>query len=112
MSNEQLKMLLDALQSLGAEGKTAFVWWLAADRIIGPAMSACAFVAVVWIVARTVMAVVRYLNPPTSPDIGRVAQAYEAVRAMWLYGAGGQDVEAHKLFKQVEEFAKKKGVNV
>ena len=32
MNTEQLKMLLDAMQSLGAGGKEAFIWWLAMDK--------------------------------------------------------------------------------
>jgi hypothetical protein len=36
METEQLKMILDALQSLGAEGKEAFIWWLVLDKTVGP----------------------------------------------------------------------------
>lgn len=32
MSTEQLKMLLEAMQSLGAGGKDAFIWWLVMDK--------------------------------------------------------------------------------
>ena len=32
MSNEQLQMILNALQGLGVEGKSAFIWWLLLDK--------------------------------------------------------------------------------
>ena len=32
MSTEQLQMILNALQGLGVEGKSAFIWWLLLDK--------------------------------------------------------------------------------
>jgi hypothetical protein len=49
MDKEQLKMVLDALQSLGAEGKDAFIWWLVMDKTIAP---------VAWLVTLCVLALI------------------------------------------------------
>lgn len=34
MKTEELKMILDALASMGAAGKDAFIWWLVADKVL------------------------------------------------------------------------------
>lgn len=34
MKTEELKMLLDALTSMGSAGKEAFIWWLVADKVL------------------------------------------------------------------------------
>lgn len=49
MDKEQLKLVLDALQSLGAEGKDAFIWWLVMDKTIAP---------VAWLVTLCVLALI------------------------------------------------------
>ena len=55
MSTEQLKMLLDAMQSLGAGGKEAFIWWLAMDKglpVVGWLLTLFAIVVVARLVIR------------------------------------------------------------
>ena len=55
MSTEQLKMLLDAMQSLGTGGKEAFIWWLAMDKglpVVGWLITLYAIVAVARLVIR------------------------------------------------------------
>lgn len=34
MNTEQLKMILDALQSMGVTGQSAFIWWLVIDKLV------------------------------------------------------------------------------
>lgn len=46
MNTEELTILMDTLRSLGADGKTAFIWWLVFDKLI-PAIG--------WVIAVCVM---------------------------------------------------------
>lgn len=36
MSEAEIKMIVDMITSLGAEGRTAFIWWLVLDRLVSP----------------------------------------------------------------------------
>jgi len=33
MNTEQLQMVINAIQTLGIEGKSAFIWWLVLDKL-------------------------------------------------------------------------------
>jgi hypothetical protein len=33
MNTEQLQMIVNAIQTLGIEGKSAFIWWLILDKL-------------------------------------------------------------------------------
>lgn len=50
MTTEQLQMILDALQSMGAGGKEVILWWLLADRVL-PVFVALALIVAVYRVA-------------------------------------------------------------
>lgn len=54
MDTEQLRMILDTLATMGAEGKSAFVWWLVIDNATP--------VVVVSIIAATVAYVARLVH--------------------------------------------------
>lgn len=110
VSNEQLKMILDALTSMGAEGKEAFIWWL----ITNGALPVFGWVACVLIAALVIRSVVLRLNPPPErkhPSLGAAQDAYEAARRAWLYSddQGGLS-SAYKLYEAAEAYAKAKGL--
>lgn len=54
MDTTQLQMILTALESLGAEGKGAFIWWLVLDKglpVIGWLLALC---GVLWIARQVI----------------------------------------------------------
>lgn len=112
MSTEQLKMILDAMRSLGEGGSEAFIWWLLADKVF-PYMAGASIVAMG---AYTVLRIVRHLNPTPGSNhqpLPRLAAAREAVRQLWLYddGATKEQTEAtYNLYQAAEAIAKTRGL--
>lgn len=51
MNDAQLKMVLDAMASMGAAGKEAFIWWLAMDKAL-PVLGWIVFIVAAALVAR------------------------------------------------------------
>jgi hypothetical protein len=57
MNTEELKMILDAMTSLGANGKEAFIWWLAlkyGTALLTSGMILTAVLGVPYLILRTV----------------------------------------------------------
>lgn len=109
MNTEQLKMLLDALHGIGVEGKDAFVWWLVADKVVGPIAWLCTFAGLCYIALR----IVRTFAPsPRDFGLDRAQAAYEAARNAWLWADGQESLDARPLYLAAEEYAKKRGLKV
>ena len=49
MKDEQIQMVLNALLSMGAEGKEAFIWWLAMDRGLSVFSWLITFAGILWV---------------------------------------------------------------
>jgi hypothetical protein len=54
MNDTQLKMILDAMASMGAQGKEAFVWWLVMDKAL-PVLGWLVTLAAIVLIARTLI---------------------------------------------------------
>ena len=39
MDAEQIKLIMEMLAQMGANGKEAFIWWLVFDKALGPVVS-------------------------------------------------------------------------
>lgn len=57
MNDAQLQMILTALQSLGAESKTAFIWWLAMDKLVPVFGWLATFSGMLWIGVKVIGAI-------------------------------------------------------
>lgn len=57
MRDEQLQMILTALQSLGAESKDAFIWWLVLDKGLPVLGWLMAFSGLLWLALKVISAV-------------------------------------------------------
>ena len=113
MTDTQLKMLLDALAGMGAEGKTAFIWWLVADKVV-PAVAWLMFAVVIALTVR--FALVKVFPPPKQEDqsLSFAQQAYEAARKAWLHGpdSGCGDVPGHQFYEAAKAYARTKGLKL
>ena len=59
MSTEELKMVMDALSSLGANGKEAFIWWMVisyGSRLVIGLMVLCAAIGIPYVITRCIAA--------------------------------------------------------
>ncbi len=54
MDNTQLKMILDTLQTMGATGHDAFVWWLLLDKALPVVGWLLTFAGLVWLAWRLI----------------------------------------------------------
>lgn len=100
MSTEQLKMILDALQAMGAAGKDAFIWWLLLDKLPGFIGFLC-FLGVAYLVVRML---IRYLSG--TGDMSAAKRAASAMNDAWL--SSHLDMEAYRLRNEVAEWASRK----
>lgn len=57
MNIEQLQLILNTLQGMGVEGKSAFIWWLVFDKALPVVGWLCTFLGLMWIAARIIAAV-------------------------------------------------------
>ena len=58
MNIEQLQLILNTLQNMGVEGKSAFLWWLAFDKALPVIGWLLTFLGFMWIVGRITATVV------------------------------------------------------
>lgn len=61
MDIDQLKLILETVTSLGAEGKSAFIWWLVLDKGI-PALIWAGFFTIFYRVAMAALTSIRAVN--------------------------------------------------
>ena len=111
MNTEQLKMIIDALQSMGAQGKDAFIWWLVLDKL--PSFfSVIALFCTFIVIARMTFSHLRRTEEQTieARVLSEAERAAEAIRRAWLYGSGSdRDTDAFRLYQEVSKWAKSKG---
>ncbi len=98
MNTEQLQLILNTFQSLGVEGKEAFLWWLAFDKL--PAFFGwLAFLAVILHVFRRIMRSLHH------------TKTLEELRDLLGIGSPGfiDDHEIRQLVRRVRELKEKEG---
>lgn len=57
MNTEELKMIMDALSSLGANGKEAFIWWMVisyGSKIVLGLMVLAGVIGIPWVITKAV----------------------------------------------------------
>lgn len=54
MKDEQLQMILNALLTIGADGKEAFIWWLAMDKGLSVFGWLATFAGMMWVAKRLI----------------------------------------------------------
>lgn len=98
MNTEQLKMILDTLQTMGAAGHDAFVWWLVLDKALPVLGWLLTFSGLVWLAWHLMQRI-------DACSIG------EQVRDAVGVGSAGPLVpsEARETLKRVHELVKKNG---
>ena len=98
MDNTQLKMILDTLQTMGAAGHDAFVWWLLLDKALPVVGWLLTFAGLVWLAWHLIL-------PIGMLSIG------EQVRDILGIGCAGPLTpgEARETLRRLKELAGKSG---
>lgn len=109
MTTEELKMVLEALTALGAEGKSAFMLWVLADKI-APILGWLGTVGGLgWVALRmTRTLVTKPIEDPRTP----AERMSDEVRHFWLYQCPSNSelqVRAYELHVAAQEVAKQAG---
>ena len=99
---EELKLILEALASLGAAGKEAFIWWLVVAKIVQPAMILAGVIAVTWIIVK---AVGKFNDEHAALDT--IAKEL-GMRWFWS-GSNDEDYNIRGLIKRLDKLKAKKG---
>lgn len=113
MNTEELKMIVDMLSSLGANGKEAFIWWLVAQYGLSFINDVAFFACFAFAVVKVAIVVSKYYeNARHGSGVAMNAEEelFEAARRLWLYHES-QTTQglAFKIYGMLEEARKERG---
>lgn len=105
MSTEELKLIIDAIRQLGAEGKSAFVWWLVVDKVVptlGWLLTWGSLLLVVMRIVKTVWGTHDYARSD-------LEMARDLVRRVWLYGTPvGESAQVRAVYAALKNLVPEK----
>lgn len=59
---EELKLILEAVKTLGTEGKDAFIWWLVVEKIVSPAILFTGFAVMIYMARYAILFIIKHMT--------------------------------------------------